>query len=80
MPLYEYECEQDGTVIEVQRPMADADKPLHDPEGKGRSFKRKFSVFATHGAAPSAGASSGSHVHTGGCACGRPGGGCGRMG
>ena len=27
MPLYEYVCESDGTTIEVQRPMADADKP-----------------------------------------------------
>lgn len=74
MPLYEYECEQDGTVIEVQRPMADADKPLHDPEGKGRTFRRKFSVFSTHGTTP--GAAPGTHVHTGGCACGRPGAGC----
>jgi hypothetical protein len=72
MPIYEYEAE-DGTVVELIRSMADADKPVVDPEGKGRVFARKHSVFA--GGASS---SSGGHVHTGGCACGKPGGGCGR--
>lgn len=69
MPIYEYECEQDGTVVEVIRPIADADKPLPDPEGKGRTFKRKLSLVA-------GGAASVGHVHTGSCACGKPGGGC----
>jgi len=74
MPLYEYVCEQDGTVIEVQRPMAEADEPLDDPEGKGRTFKRKFSTFAARsGAAPAGGP-----LPLGGCCpCGKPGGGCG---
>jgi hypothetical protein len=70
MPLYEYEA-PDGTVIELLRSMAEADKPVPDPEGKGRVFTRKHSVFAG-GAAPSS-----THVHTGGCGCGKPGGGCG---
>lgn len=73
MPLYEYICEADGTVLEVQRPMADADKPLPDPEGKGRIFKRTLSTFSTKGgASPAASA-----PHPGGCGCCRPGGGCG---
>lgn len=75
MPLYEYECEQDGTVIEVQRPMADADKPLPDPEGKGRVFRRKFSTFAARGG--TAAGAAGSPLPLGGCCpCGKPGGGC----
>jgi hypothetical protein len=70
MPIYEYQAE-DGTVIELIRPMADADKPVPDPDGKGRTFTRKHSVFA-------GGASASTHVHTGGCCpCGKPGGGCG---
>ena len=46
MPLYEYRCEEDGTTITLLRPFADADKPVEDPEGKGRVFKRAQSTFA----------------------------------
>jgi putative FmdB family regulatory protein len=74
MPLYEYECEQDGTVVEVLRPMADADKPLDDPEGKGRTFRRRHSTFA---AGSSAAASGGRSVPVGGCCpCGKSAGSC----
>lgn len=73
MPIYEYICEQDGTRLELMRPMAEADAPVPDPEGKGRVFKRAIS-------APNAKTSGG----TGGgvslgacCPCGKPGGGCG---
>lgn len=72
MPLYEYECEQDGSVIEVRRPMGEADRPLEDPEGRGRTFRRKLSVFAARGAV-----SSGESPLDVGCPCGKPGGGCG---
>lgn len=76
MPLYEYICDQDGTVIELIRPMADADKPVADPAGKGRAFKRRHSTFAAKGAAlPVAGG--GGHVHSGSCGCGKPRGSCG---
>ncbi|MBL9031203.1 MAG: hypothetical protein JNM80_05800 [Phycisphaerae bacterium] len=71
MPLYEYEAE-DGTVVELLRPAKDADKPVPDPEGKGRVFTRKHSVFASGGAG-----GAGGHVHTGSCACGKRQGGCG---
>lgn len=72
MPLYEYLCEQDGTVIELIRPMARADDPVEDPEGKGRSFARKLSTFqpktpTSRSALPFAGP---------GCACGNPHGPC----
>ena len=58
MPLYEYRCEEDGTTITLLRSMADADKPVKDPEGKGRVFKRAHSTFSvsaggsTHQPAP----------------------------
>jgi len=72
MPLYEYLCESDGTVLEVQRPMADADKPLPDPEGKGRVFKRQLSTFLAK-----SGTSAAAALPTC-CPCGKAGGGCGR--
>jgi putative FmdB family regulatory protein len=74
MPLYEYVCEKDGTVIELLRPMAEADRPVEDPEGRGRVFKRKLSAFA-----PKAGsASTGPSPRPGGCCpCGKTEGSCG---
>ncbi len=74
MPIYEYACEQDGTVVELIRPMADADKPVTDPEGKGRTFVRTHSTFGTGSASVSLPASGGC------CPCGKPGGGCGGRG
>ena len=66
MPLYEYECLQDGTTIELLRPASQADAPVTDPESRGRTFVRKFSSFAT-GGKPGGGASS-----SGGCCpCGK---------
>lgn len=79
MPLYEYICEMDGSVIELLRSSADADKPVADPDGKGRAFKRRLSTFAAQGG--EAGKGKGGHVHQGpSCPCGKPGGGCGGMG
>jgi putative FmdB family regulatory protein len=52
MPLYEYRCEEDGTTITLLRPMADADKPVKDPEGKGRKFRRAQSTFSVSAGAP----------------------------
>jgi len=72
VPIYEYQCEKDGSVIELLRPIADADKPVMDPEGKGRTFKRKHSTFATGG--PEGKSVS---LSQGSCACGKRAGGCG---
>lgn len=72
MPLYEYICEEDGTVVEALRPASEADTPLPDPEGKGRVFKRTLSRFATSSAP------AGRSGPMGGCCpCGKPDGGCG---
>jgi putative FmdB family regulatory protein len=73
MPLYEYICEQDGAVIELLRPMSQADQPVDDPEGRGRTFKRKHSTFATSGQTSPAPRSGGGG---GCCPCGKSGG-CG---
>lgn len=75
MPLYEYECREDGTVLELIRPMADADKPVEDPQGRGRVFVRRLSTFsAQSGGGSSAAAAS---LPQACCPCGKPGGGCG---
>lgn len=70
MPLYEYVCEEDGTVVEVMRPMSEADQPLPDPENRGRTFVRKHSTFLAGKASREVpiGQSCGR--------CGRPGGSC----
>ncbi|MFM1867788.1 MAG: hypothetical protein RL591_1196 [Planctomycetota bacterium] len=79
MPIYEYEAVEDGEVIELLRPMKDADAPVEDPAGRGRKFRRRLSVFGVNGAAAgeSSAASSGGHIHSAGCGCGKPMGSCG---
>ena len=75
MPLYEYVCEKDGTVLELMRPMDQADAPVEDPEGKGRRFVRQFSTFAAGWTC--AGASRSVPAGGGCCPCGKNQGGCG---
>lgn len=70
MPIYEYECEQDGTVLELIRPMVEADAPVADPEGRGRRFVRRLSMFS-----PKSGADRALPLGQG-CACGNPQGPC----
>lgn len=77
MPIYEYEAVEDGEVIELMRLMKDADAPVDDPKGRGRTFRRKMSVFGVSGAASAAAAAPSGHVHSSGCGCGRPNGSCG---
>jgi len=77
MPLYEYVCEKDGTRVELLRPIGEADKPVADPDGKGREFRRVHSTFAAQGN-PAAGPR-GIPVGGGGCGCGKPHGSCRRV-
>jgi predicted nucleic acid-binding Zn ribbon protein len=82
MPIYEYESVEDGEVIELLRTMKDVDAPVEDPSGRGRTFRRRLSVFGVSGAASagspsSAFSSGGGHVHSAGCGCGKPMGSCG---
>ena len=73
MPLYEYRSLEDGETIELLRPMREADAPVDDPKGKGRTFVRTHSTFAVAGAPTTTTA----HKHAGGgCACGNPHGPC----
>jgi len=75
MPLYEYASPTDGTVIELMRPMAQADDPVEDPQGKGRVFSRVLSTFATGG---DTGRGNLLSRNTGGCCpCGKNKGSCG---
>lgn len=78
MPIYEYICEEPGkkpVVIELLRSASDADKPVEDPEGKGRVFKRRMSLPTIGGGG--SGGGGGGHVHSGSCGCGKPRGSCG---
>jgi hypothetical protein len=72
MPLYEYRCVEDGETITLLRPMREADEPVEDPRGLGRSFLRRHSTFSVgsgDAARPAAG---------GPCPCGNPQGPCSR--
>lgn len=80
MPIYEYECQSDGEVIELLRSMKDADAPVEDPKGLGRTFVRKHSVFGVAGGTPGVG-TGGAHMHSGPCCpCGKPSHACGSGG
>jgi hypothetical protein len=76
MPIYEYVSEQDGTVIELIRPMSQADEPVEDPAGKGRTFRRRHSTFSAGGGGQRSGGAS-LPVSGGCCPCGKNAGGCG---
>ncbi len=73
MPQYEYEALEDGHVVTLLRPMSAADDPVEDPDGKGRSFKRRHSVFGVGSTA----ASTLPAPQPGSCACGLAPGSCG---
>jgi len=78
MPQYEYINESDDEVLVLLRPMSQSDDKVADPEGRGRVFTRKLSVFGVTGTkSPS---SSTAHVHVGGCCpCGKPQSACGNQ-
>lgn len=69
MPQYEYEAVEDGHLLTLLRPMSAADEPVEDPEGKGRTFRRRHSVFGV--------ATGGGTTQPGPCACGLAPGSCG---
>lgn len=73
MPLYEYVAKEDGAKVELLRAMSEADAPVVDPEGKGRTFVRVQSTFASGPAEGGVGLPMG-----GCCPCGKNAGACGR--
>lgn len=77
MPVYEYRCVEDGELISLLRPMRDADEPVEDPAGKGRTFHRIHSTFMVSGATPSSSTTT-RPSGGGGCGCGNPHGPCHR--
>ncbi|QOI99494.1 MAG: zinc ribbon domain-containing protein [Phycisphaeraceae bacterium] len=78
MPLYEYVCEQDGSVIELLRPIDRADAPVEDPQGRGRTFARRLSTFAAASGTSAGGGLSGGGGGGGCCPCGKNAGSCSR--
>jgi predicted nucleic acid-binding Zn ribbon protein len=75
MPIYEYECKEDGRVIELLRPISKADDPVPDPEGKGGTFIRKHSLFAAAGTNTSSSSSTSTAAC---CPCGKNANACNR--
>ena len=73
MPLYEYQCEEDGDLITLLRTMAQADDRVEDPQDRGREFYRVHSTFQVDASSPVAQAPQ--MPPSGGCCCGP--GGCG---
>ena len=72
MPQYEYECIEDGELLTLLRPMREADLPVEDPRGSGRTFKRVHSIFGVaRSGTGSADVPSGGH-----CPCGLAPGSC----
>jgi len=67
MPLYEYRCVEDGSLITQLRSMSEADDPLADPEGRDRTFERVQSVFSVD--APPQQSPGGGGCCGGGCGC-----------
>ncbi len=69
MPLYEYRCVQDGTLLTLLRPMREADDPVEDPEGLPRTWERVQSLFSVESTDPPRQEPSGGCCG-GGCGCG----------
>jgi len=69
MPLYEYRCVEDGSLLTLLRPMAEADAPVDDPDGHGRTFERVQSLFSVDAPAPRGGPTPGGGCCGGGCGC-----------
>lgn len=78
MPLYEYVSTSDGERIELLRPMNQADAPVDDPKGLGRTFVRVQSTFAAQGSEPGAGRGVSLTGGGGCCPCGKGAGACSR--
>jgi hypothetical protein len=77
--LYEYMSTSDQERIELLRPMADADKPVDDPKGLGRTFVRVQSTFAAQGSTPGDARAGVSLTGSGGCCpCGKSASACSR--
>lgn len=76
MPMYEYECVEDGEILTLLRPMADADAPVEDPEAQGRTFRRRYSVFGVATNAATAPDPNAPPMPGVGCGCGKAAGHC----
>ncbi|WFF07318.1 zinc ribbon domain-containing protein [Micromonospora sp. WMMD1076] len=71
MPRYEFRCRACGGTFEVNRPMAEADRPATCPQGHADTVKLLSTVAVTGrgGSAPSGGIPSGGGCCGGSCGC-----------
>ncbi|MEM9296127.1 MAG: zinc ribbon domain-containing protein [Planctomycetota bacterium] len=76
MPLYEYRCEDCGSLTETIRRMSDADETMACEACGSLATRRVTSVFTAKSGAARARSSPGP-CGPGGCPCALPDGGCG---
>jgi len=76
MPIYEFHCDACDKAFEHMTSISSRDQTVICPSCGSKKTGRKLSVVAVGGAKAS-GASSGGHVHSGACGCGKPMGSCG---
>ena len=80
MPIYEYKCDACHKPFEhFARSMSNT-APVKCPACGSAKTARALSVFAVNGASassPSSSPTTGGHVHSGSCGCGKPRGSCG---
>ena len=79
MPMYEYACAKCGHQFEkLVKSISQRDASIECPKCTSTETARKLSVFAAVGTeAGSSSSSSGGHVHSGMCGCGKRPGSCG---
>ncbi|MGC4896588.1 FmdB family zinc ribbon protein [Micromonospora sp. DT31] len=71
MPRYEFRCRSCGDTFEVNRPMAEADRPAPCPQGHADTVKLLSTVALTGrgGAASTGGIPTGGGCCGGACGC-----------
>ncbi len=75
MPIYEFHCDACDTAFDHRTSVEARDSKVSCPKCGSKKTGRKLSVVAVGSAAQAA--SSGGHVHSGACGCGKPMGSCG---
>jgi len=76
MPMYEFHCDACDTTFDHRTSIDARDSKVPCPNCGSKKTGRKLSVVAVGAAAAQTG-STGGHVHSGACGCGKPMGSCG---
>jgi hypothetical protein len=69
MPLYEYRCVDDSSLMTLLRPMSEADSPVDDPEGRDRTWERVQSIFSVDATPVASDTKPSGGCCGGGCGC-----------